>query len=330
MSRYHDGDDDRRRRSSSHGRGRDRRDSYSGDEPYPEAAGIAPPYMTTAFAPPPNASNPDLGRSDSLQVPSSGHRPRSQPPASASGRSELSRRGSERSHRSSRSERGDDSDDSDYDRDRDYDRERDSRSPLGKVKHVADKTFSTSTSGIGASVLGAIVGGFAAHEASEAATRARDKRGGRDHRHQGSKDHQRAKLISTIVGAAVGGLGANAIEKRIEHRRRDSDRDRDRDREHKPREIEYSGSGGSSSRAIRDRSRGRGGSDDGSSDDDDGWESGASRSSRGRRSISNRNNLVISRSPSAEQGRSHSRNPPQHGGTADAYYSSSRGHDDRR
>ncbi|CAK7197764.1 hypothetical protein SEUCBS139899_000412 [Sporothrix eucalyptigena] len=323
MSRYYDDDDDdyRRRPSSSHGR--NRHHHLDSDEIYSDSAGLPPPYMTNAvgggrlaydpntpvFPPPPNASDSDFTRHDSLQVPSSRHRPRSQPPASSTGRSELSRRGSDRSDRSDRSpsrDRGDGS-----------------HSPLEKVKHAADKTFSTSKSGIGVGVLGAIVGGFAAHEASEAASRARDKR---DHRHHNSKDHQRATLISTIVGAAVGGLGANAIEKRIEHRRQEREYD-SRDREHRPRELEYHGSGGSRGISNRSHSQSRSIRDD---DSDDDYESN---SGRGRR-YNRERALVISRSPSAGSGRSrsNSRNRiqrPQYGGAADSYYSQSRSYDDR-
>ncbi|KAL1903683.1 hypothetical protein Sste5346_000312 [Sporothrix stenoceras] len=339
MSRHYDDDDDYRRRPrSSHSHGRHHRDS-SPEEVYNDSAGMPPPYMTNAagggrlaydpnapsFPPPPNASTSDFGRHDSLQVPSSRHRPRSQPPAlSTTGRSELSRRGSSRGDRSPSP-----------------DRYRDTpHSPLEKVKHAADKTFSTSKSGIGVGVLGALVGGFAAHEAAEAASRARDKR---DHRHHGSKDHQKAALISTLVGAAVGGLGANAIGKRIEHHRQernhdddDYDRDRSRDRDHKPRELEYHGGGGGS-RGISDRAHSRGRSSRGGDDSDDSYDGGR----RGRRNNRERA-LVISRSPSASlsRSRSNSRNrhgsrihPPQHGGAADSYYNSSRsydGRDDRR
>jgi len=58
-------------------------------------------------------------------------------------------------------------------------------------------------------VLGAIVGGLAAREASEHV-------GGDHSHHKGKKTNNHQQLISTIVGAAVAGLGANAIEKRLE------------------------------------------------------------------------------------------------------------------
>ncbi|ERS95011.1 uncharacterized protein SPSK_01860 [Sporothrix schenckii 1099-18] len=324
MSRYYDDDDGfRRRPSSSHGRGRHHHDLPPEDD-YSDSAGLPPMYLTNApgggrlpydpnvpvFPPPPNASDSDFGRHGSLQVPPTRHRPRSQPPVLSTGRSELSRRGSDRSDRSPSPDRFREG----------------SHSPLEKVKHAADKTFSTSKSGIGVGVLGAIVGGFAAHEASEAASRARDKR---DHRHHSSRDHQKATLISTIVGAAVGGLGANAIEKRVEHRRQERDKDdHDWDRDHRPQEFGYHGGG--TSRGISDRPHSHARSSRGDDDSDDDYESGGR---RGRRNNRERN-LVISRSPSASLSRSRSNSRtrvqrPQHGGTADSYYNSSRSYDDR-
>lgn len=149
----------------------------------------------------------------------------------------------------------------DRDRDRDERRHRDddeydpedphknSHSPIGKVQHVLHHTFSQSTSGLGVGVLGAIVGGLSAREASLAASR-------RTGHAKGGSESDKAALLSTIVGAAVGGLGANALEKRIESSRKkgkdeqeawerkwgkdgnrgdrdrgDRDRDRDRDRD---------------------------------------------------------------------------------------------------
>ncbi|KAL1865255.1 hypothetical protein VTK73DRAFT_5416 [Phialemonium thermophilum] len=83
-------------------------------------------------------------------------------------------------------------------------------SPASRARNVLDNTFSQSSSGLGVGILGAIVGGLAAREASEAADRAA---------HKGRRDADKASskaLLSTIVGAAVGGLGANALEKRLE------------------------------------------------------------------------------------------------------------------
>lgn len=83
-----------------------------------------------------------------------------------------------------------------------------------------DSTFTDSTTGLGVGVLGALVGGLAAREAVDLTS---NQRGGRRHRahdsHDDDAEHRRNQLISTVVGAAVGALGANAVEKRIETRR---------------------------------------------------------------------------------------------------------------
>lgn len=80
--------------------------------------------------------------------------------------------------------------------------------PVEKARDLVDNTFTSSSTGLGVGVLGAIVGGLIAREASEATT----------HRPRGRGHHGADKrpLVSTIVGAAVGGLAANALEKRIE------------------------------------------------------------------------------------------------------------------
>ncbi|KAK3946449.1 hypothetical protein QBC46DRAFT_5908 [Diplogelasinospora grovesii] len=247
MSRYYDKDGDdyspprrrdssRRRRDSSPARppgggGRNWSPDYqfsggsSQGPPYPAASGaipfpVAPPpgpvpvsapsvspqprlqYVPPSpfYPPPPNAAN------NSLQVPGNRdrNRPRSQPPPS-----ESSRGGRDRDRdRDGRRRR------EDYDSDRDSDSDERSRGdPMSKVKHAFKDNFSQSTSGLGVGVVGAILGGLAAREASEVAAR---RSGG----HGSSEKEKRAELISTLVGAAVGGLGANAIEKRIEMSRR--------------------------------------------------------------------------------------------------------------
>ncbi|ROW06581.1 hypothetical protein VMCG_04456 [Cytospora schulzeri] len=80
--------------------------------------------------------------------------------------------------------------------------------PLDKARDLVDNTFTNSNTGLGVGVLGAIVGGLIAREASEATTHRPRRRG----RHGSDK----GPLVSTIVGAAVGGLAANALEKRFE------------------------------------------------------------------------------------------------------------------
>ncbi|ORY64212.1 uncharacterized protein BCR38DRAFT_310763, partial [Pseudomassariella vexata] len=91
---------------------------------------------------------------------------------------------------------------------RDDSEERD-HSPISRARHAVKDTFTDSTTGLGVGVLGALVGGLAAHEASEATSR----HGGNGHQTEAQK---RTQLISTVVGAAVGALGANAVEKRLE------------------------------------------------------------------------------------------------------------------
>lgn len=84
--------------------------------------------------------------------------------------------------------------------------------PVRKAHGLIKGAFSNTTSGLGVGVLGAIVGGLVAREASESATHEK----GRSHRRRSYHDQERTRLLSTVLGAAVGGLGANAIEKRIE------------------------------------------------------------------------------------------------------------------
>ncbi|KAI0385296.1 hypothetical protein F5Y04DRAFT_245497 [Hypomontagnella monticulosa] len=200
MSHY---DDDYRGRSSHH---RDRSPSYGysgGAYPtsYEESRRMvnqgnpayddAPPLKQLTYEP--------LSPPSNLQVPETYSRPRSLPPPAEYRRSSRGRRGDRSHHRDSESE--------------DSDEER-ARSPADKAKNFVDNTFSNSTAGLGIGVLGALVGGLAAREAIDATTK-------HNSHHEGT-DHKRNQLIGTVVGAAVGALGANAVEKRIEvHRERD-------------------------------------------------------------------------------------------------------------
>lgn len=161
-------------------------------EPHPIPL-YAPPYPIIAPFPP----GRDLDH----------RRPRStySRPSSSNPRS-RSRHSPDKQHHRSRSR----SYSSDRDRARDH-KEKDHHK-LDKAKHALTSSFSHTSSGLGVGVLGAIVGGLAAREASEHV--------GGEHHHKGKKTNTHQQLISTIVGAAVGGLGANAIEKRLEVSRR--------------------------------------------------------------------------------------------------------------
>ncbi|KAI0402972.1 hypothetical protein F4802DRAFT_326385 [Xylaria palmicola] len=158
-----------------------------------------------------DASYAPRSSSAGLQVPESRSRPRSLPPPIDPTRSGGGTR-----------ERGDnkygDSDDSDDGR---------TRSPMEKARRFVDSTFTDSTTGLGVGVLGALVGGLAAREAVDLTSNRQQKGGGHGHGHghggsgggDDDAEHKRAQLIGTVVGAAVGALGANAVEKRIEVRR---------------------------------------------------------------------------------------------------------------
>ncbi|KAK1998873.1 hypothetical protein LX36DRAFT_633582 [Colletotrichum falcatum] len=92
------------------------------------------------------------------------------------------------------------------------------RSPIGKARHAIDNTFTQSSSGIGVGLLGAVIGGLAAREVSDAAVRTRNRKEMEHGTYRPRSPHEieKARVITTVVGALVGGLGANALEKRFE------------------------------------------------------------------------------------------------------------------
>ncbi|KAI1213593.1 uncharacterized protein F4807DRAFT_193234 [Annulohypoxylon truncatum] len=207
MSRYDDG--------YSHGRSsrlRERSPDYAytgGDYPtsYEESRRIAamespvyeaaPPLKQLTYEPHTTAY-PSRSQSN-LDVLDPRSRPRSLPPPVEYRRRSRGRRKEKRYNRDG------DTDDSDDDR---------ARTPIEKTRNFVDNTFSDTTAGLSVGVLGALVGGLAAREAVDATS----KRNG----HQEDTDHKRNQLIGTVVGAAVGALGANAVEKRLEvHREKE-------------------------------------------------------------------------------------------------------------
>ncbi|KAI0010617.1 hypothetical protein F4779DRAFT_576960 [Xylariaceae sp. FL0662B] len=221
MSHYED--DYSRRRSSHHpdythsGNTTEPPPDYNESEAlvlYEEPPRAASPGYTTynGNPPPPGRWNyepqgPFYPRSPSanLQVPESQSRPRSLPPAAEYRGSSVRDGRRKRSHGRHSGSSEEESDDDDHHR---------ARSPAEKARHFIDHTFSDSPTGLGVGVLGALVGGFAAREAAEAAGKYKGR--GRARHHSDADHHRRNQLIGTVFGAAVGALGANAVEKRIE------------------------------------------------------------------------------------------------------------------
>ncbi|KAI1152986.1 hypothetical protein F4825DRAFT_285114 [Nemania diffusa] len=198
MSRYDDG-------HPSRGRGTDYY-TYSGGAAAPPAYPVASPGHSTYNGKPqarltyePQGTYyPPRSPSAGLRVSESRSRPRSAAPPIDPSRDGARERGDNKYGESADSDDGR------------------TRSPLEKAKRFVDGTFTDSTTGLGVGVLGALVGGLAAREAAEL-TSNRQRGSGGDRRDDA--EHRRNQLISTVVGAAVGALGANAIEKRIETRR---------------------------------------------------------------------------------------------------------------
>lgn len=195
--------DDRHRRDRSP-------DYYTGgaapaQRPYSFGAMPVPPPVPTApahdrhapfYRPPPNAGGDD----DRLHVPTRPpYRPRSTPPDSALTNYQRHHQQPQRSRDSENSS----------------EQHRRSHSPMSRTRHALHHTFSHSNSGLGAGMLGAVVGGLAAREASGAVARRGHDRG-RSHSRRDEDNGSSAVMLSTIVGAAVGGLGANAVERRLE------------------------------------------------------------------------------------------------------------------
>ncbi|KAK7403582.1 hypothetical protein QQX98_010634 [Neonectria punicea] len=177
----------------------------------------APPYASTSRVNdvyPPGPPSPR--ETMTLEPPAANIRPRSVPPPNTS----MVRRTRTRSRSSSTS-----SSDSDRRRSRSRrgkDRDR-SPSPISRARNVVEDNFSNSATGIGAGLLGAVVGGLVAREANDAASRKKHKSKG----YRETDDEDRNRMVSTILGAVAGGLASNAIANRVE-----DSRDRDRARQY--------------------------------------------------------------------------------------------------
>ncbi|KAI2467664.1 hypothetical protein F4781DRAFT_401246 [Annulohypoxylon bovei var. microspora] len=158
---------------------------------------IAPPLKQLTYEPHTTTYPPQSP--SKLEVIDVRSRPRSLPPPVEYRRQSRGRR-KERGYN-----KDGDSEDSDDGR---------ARTPIEKTRNFVDNTFSDTTAGLSIGVLGALVGGLAAREAVDATTKRNS--------HHDDTDHKRNQLIGTVVGAAVGALGANAVEKRLEvHREKE-------------------------------------------------------------------------------------------------------------
>ena len=97
---------------------------------------------------------------------------------------------------------------------------------LSRARGVVQDNFSYTPAAIGAGLLGAVIGGLVANKASEAALKHRHKTGGGGGRGRRYSDETTPRMVSTILGAVAGGLGANAVANKVE-----DSRDRGRNRE---------------------------------------------------------------------------------------------------
>lgn len=215
----------------------------------PSPRRLPPPYppgsSTEAWGEPPRGVDYEPPTSPtSLHVPRSARspRPRSLPPP-LGWRSSWSRDGDDEEDYYYKDDRRDRRDPRDgggrqrnrsrsrRDEDRGGDRDGDNSSPLEKARNLLKDTFSDSTAGLGVGVVGALLGGLAAREAAEATSHH-----GRHHSQDSNEEAaaRRNQTLATMVGAAVGALGANAVEKRLElgrdRDRAEHEKSRDRDR----------------------------------------------------------------------------------------------------
>ncbi|EQL03661.1 hypothetical protein OCS_00617 [Ophiocordyceps sinensis CO18] len=82
--------------------------------------------------------------------------------------------------------------------------------PPERARGIVQDSFSQTSTGIGYGLLGAVVGGFVANRASEAALKQRRRTSS-----HGGQSADEARLF-TVLGAVAGGLGANAVARKVE------------------------------------------------------------------------------------------------------------------
>jgi hypothetical protein len=262
-----------------------------------EGVGPMPPGLASGAIPPPpiGGHHHHHHHAGALELPPSRSRPRSVP---AFNQAIVQTRPQRRRHRSpstprSRSRSRSPSLDW-YERERERDRLRAeaAKTPAEKAGEVLKDKFSHSTAGLGVGLLGAAVGAWVASEASDAhgryrtgkemeeayknpnyrppSPRRRDSNGGGGGGSSSSNNNNnKAKIALTVLGAVVGGLGANAIERRVQdarerdlHRREAWDRRWRNDKDNHYDSDEYYTSGdegrrGGATKEIEVRTRGR-------------------------------------------------------------------------
>ena len=212
---------------------------------------------------PQRGSDPDVDKSSSrrenmtLQPPSSASRPRSQPPPNTA----VMRRPPSRGY--SRGSADSDDDDSYQVRGRSASGDRgrsDASAAMDKARGLIQDNFTHTSAGIGAGLLGAVVGGLVAREASNAANRHRSSKGG----YQRSNSDETTRMVSTVLGAVAGGIGANVLAHKVEegrHRKREKGQEFDQRRDRSPDPPAYE-SGRHSRHSRHSRTPDGGGGDD--------------------------------------------------------------------
>lgn len=198
MSRYHEEDEFTRRQDH------DQNDAMTGGESdsyYRESMTLLPPPSNTRTRSVPPQASVVVQRERSWSRSDSRSRSRSNSRSRDRDRGFFDRDGSRSSRSRSRKR---------------------AHTPLGRARDAVEDNFTSSTAGIGVGILGAVVGGFVANRASEAALQNRHK--GRSRRHS---DDNMPRLASTILGAVAGGLGANALTNHFEDKHEHT-----REREH--------------------------------------------------------------------------------------------------
>jgi len=91
---------------------------------------------------------------------------------------------------------------------------------IERLEKKGDKVFSDSPVGLSAGALGAVVGGWAARQATA--------KGGDKNGRRGSEGGGRGNTLGTVFGAAVGGLVANAVAEKWEESRKRGERGEER------------------------------------------------------------------------------------------------------